>query len=139
MGDGLLLVFNTVMDAVECCIENQKASALIENLDLRIGIHQGEVVFRDNDVIGDDVNIASRIEPFSAVGGIAISDRVNASIERNPNYKTLFIGKPKLKGVGQKIEVLPLGLKVKVRGIQSHEVKVEKVFFQTIIVDLLKI
>lgn len=105
IGDGLLLSFGTNLEAVKCAIEIQISIKEIDNLNLRIGIHQGEVVFRDNDVIGDDVNIASRIEPFSAVGGIAISDRVNASIERNPNYKTLFIGKPKLKGVGQKIEV----------------------------------
>ena len=105
IGDGLLLSFSTILEAVNCAIEIQKAVKEIDDLNLRIGIHQGEVAFRGNDVVGDDVNIASRIEPFSAPGGIAISDRVNASLERIPEFKTTFIGKPLLKGVNQKVEV----------------------------------
>ena len=89
IGDGLLLSFETNLDAVECAIKIQKQVKSVEYLNLRIGIHQGEVVFQGSDVIGDDVNIASRIEPFSASGGIAISGRVNAALERDPSYKTL--------------------------------------------------
>ena len=72
IGDGLLLIFDTVTDAVNCSIKIQEETKSIDDLDLRIGIHQGEILLEDNDVIGDDVNIASRIEPFSASGGIAI-------------------------------------------------------------------
>ena len=105
IGDGLLLSFSTNRDAVDCAIAIQKASDKEEGLNLRIGIHQGEVVFQGNDVVGDDVNIASRIEPFAAEGGIAISGRVNASLERDPDFETMFIGTPQLKGVSQKTEV----------------------------------
>ena len=105
IGDGLLLTFNTSVEAVLCSIEIQEASKSIPNLDLRIGIHQGEVVFQGDDMVGDDVNIASRIEPFSASGGIAISGRVNASLERDPKFQTSYIGKPKLKGVSQSVKV----------------------------------
>ena len=105
IGDGLLLSFSTSRDAVDCAIAIQKASSGQKNLNLRIGIHQGEVVFQGGDVVGDDVNIASRIEPFAAEGGIAISGRVNSSLERDPDFETMFIGTPKLKGVAQKIEV----------------------------------
>ena len=105
IGDGLLLSFSTNRDAVDCAIAIQKASDKEEGLNLRIGIHQGEVVFQGNDVVGDDVNIASRIEPFAAEGGIAISGRVNASLERDPDFETMFIGTPELKGVSQKTEV----------------------------------
>ena len=105
MGDGLLLVFDTVMEAVECCIEIQKASDSIEHLDLRIGIHQGEILIDGADVIGDDVNVASRIEPFAAPGGIAISDKVNTSLYRETGFDTEYIGKPSLKGVSQEIKV----------------------------------
>ena len=105
IGDGLLLSFSTNRDAVDCAIAIQKASEKEEELNLRIGIHQGEVVFQGSDVIGDDVNIASRIEPFAAEGGIAISGRVNASLERDPDFETMFIGTPQLKGVSQKTEV----------------------------------
>ena len=105
MGDGLLLTFDTITDAVKSSIEMQKVSKDIEGLNLRIGIHLGEVIVDGNDVLGDDVNIAARIEPFSAPGGIAISNKVNDAIIREEEYETKYIGKPKLKGVGQKVEV----------------------------------
>ncbi|SVD79482.1 uncharacterized protein METZ01_LOCUS432336, partial [marine metagenome] len=105
IGDGLLLLFDTTKDAVYCAIEIQNIVKEVEYLNLRIGIHQGEVQFQGNDVVGDDVNIAARIEPFAAEGGIAISDRVNASLARDPDFETKFLGKPKLKGVGQDVKV----------------------------------
>lgn len=105
MGDGLLLIFDTVTDAVNCTIKIQEAAKKIQRLNLRIGIHQGEILLTDNDVIGDDVNIAARIEPFSAPGGIAISNKVNDALVRESGYNTKFVGKPKLKGVGQEVKV----------------------------------
>ena len=105
LGDGLLLSFPTSIDAVNCAIFIQETVKDIDNLNLRIGIHQGEVVYSENDIFGDDVNIASRLEKFSPVGGIAISNRVNASLERNPKYKTSYIGSPILKGVSQSIKI----------------------------------
>ena len=105
MGDGLLLTFDTVTDAVNCCIKLQETSKQIDNLDLRIGIHEGEILIEENDIIGDDVNVAARIEPFAAPGGIAISNKVHDAIIRESEFETKYLGKPKLKGVGQKVEV----------------------------------
>jgi class 3 adenylate cyclase/tetratricopeptide (TPR) repeat protein len=105
MGDGLLLTFDTITDAVNCCIKLQGASKQINNLDLRIGIHQGEILIEENDIIGDDVNVAARIEPFSALGGIAISNKVHDAIVRESEFETKYLGKPKLKGVGQEVKV----------------------------------
>ncbi len=105
IGDGLLLIFDTVTDAVQCCIEIQKILKPTEHLNLRIGIHQGEILITENDVIGDDVNITARIEPFSAPGGIAVSNKVNDALVREEEFETKFLGKPKLKGVGQTVEV----------------------------------
>ena len=105
VGDGLILTFDTVTDAVNCCIKLQETSKQINDLDLRIGIHQGEIIIEENDIIGDDVNVASRIEPFSAPGGIAISNKVHDAIVRESEFNTKYLGKPKLKGVGQKVEV----------------------------------
>jgi class 3 adenylate cyclase/tetratricopeptide (TPR) repeat protein/TolB-like protein len=105
MGDGLLLIFDTVTDAVNCTIKIQEVTKEVEDLNLRIGIHQGEILLTDNDVIGDDVNIAARIEPFSAAGGIAISNKVNDALVRESGYDTKYVGKPKLKGVGQEVKV----------------------------------
>ena len=105
MGDGLLLIFDTVMEAVECCIQLQSSAQSIDDLNLRIGIHQGEILLDGDDVIGDDVNIASRAEPFSEPGGIVVTDRVNASLMREPDYKTKLIGKPAWKGVRHEISL----------------------------------
>ena len=105
IGDGLLLTFGTTRDAVDCAIEIQHATKNIPDLGLRIGIHQGEVVFQGSDVVGDDVNIASRIEPFASTGGIAISGRVNSSLKRDPEFETKYVGTPNLKGVDQEVKV----------------------------------
>ena len=105
MGDGLLLIFDTVTDAVNCCIKIQEEASQIDEMVLRIGIHQGEILMLENDVIGDDVNVASRIEAFSAPGGIAISGKVYDAIVREMHYKTKYLGRPKLKGVGQDVTV----------------------------------
>ena len=110
MGDGLLLIFDTVPEAVAGCIKIQETTKSIDDLNLRIGIHQGEILMLDNDVIGDDVNVAARIEPFSAPGGIAISGKVYDAIVREMHYQTKYIGKPKLKGVGQEVTVYCLSL-----------------------------
>ncbi len=105
IGDGLLLTFDSATSAVECSIAIQEATKDIEDLNLRIGIHEGEVIKQDGDVIGDDVNVASRIEPFSAIGGVAISDKVYRAISSNQEFEIKYIGKPNLKGVSQEVKV----------------------------------
>ena len=70
MGDGILASFHTVSDAVYCAGAIQNACEAEEDLSLRIGIHQGEVVFEGHDVFGDSINIAARIE------AIAVSDSI---------------------------------------------------------------
>ena len=62
LGDGVLASFNTVTDAVFCAAAIHHACIAIEGLQLRIGIHLGEVIFENNDVFGDGVNIASRLQ-----------------------------------------------------------------------------
>ena len=126
IGDGLLLSFETTIDAVHCSIAIQNASKDVEGLNLRIGVHQGEVVFQGEDIVGDDVNIASRIEPYAVAGGIAISGRVNASLDRNPDFDTVFIGSPSLKGVSQEVKIYSIsshGLKVSDKIVTETEVK----------------
>ena len=105
MGDGLLLTFPSVTEAVNCAIKIQDQTKNNDKLNLRIGIHEGEITFKDGDVLGDDVNVASRIEPFSAVGGIAISGKIQQNISSLIEFKTKYIGKPKLKGVKQDVKV----------------------------------
>ena len=108
IGDGLLLTFPTVSGAIQCSIKIQESVKNEPNLNLRIGIHEGEISVRNDDVFGDDVNIASRIEPFAAVGGIAISGKVQQNISSLPKYKSKYIGQPALKGVKQEVKVYAL-------------------------------
>tara|TARA_B100002052_G_scaffold206934_1_gene189083 strand:+ start:225 stop:2693 length:2469 start_codon:yes stop_codon:yes gene_type:complete len=105
IGDGLLFTFKTVTEALKCALEIQNRTKKIKDLNLRIGVHEGEVTFKDGDVLGDDVNIASRIEPYSAIGGIAISGKVQQDISSIPEYETKFIAKPNLKGVIQEVKI----------------------------------
>ena len=105
IGDGLLFTFPTVTEAVKCGIKIQEQTKAKDDLNLRIGIHEGEITLKDGDALGDDVNVASRIEAFSPSGGIAISGKVQQNISSLPEFETSYIGIPELKGVSQKIEV----------------------------------
>jgi len=105
IGDGILICFDSSLDAVQCSIEIQKSLSNITDLNLRIGIHQGDIFIKDNDVYGDDVNIASRVEGFSPNGGVAISDKINKDISGVLKIKTSFIGFKKLKGVMQETKI----------------------------------
>ena len=101
IGDGLLFSFDSSLDAVNCSIEIQQSLKDIADFKIRIGIHQGDIFIKDGDVFGDDVNIASRVEGFSPVGGIAISDKISKDIAGVKNIKVIFMGHKKIKGVGQ--------------------------------------
>jgi len=111
IGDGLLFSFDSSLEAVRCSIEIQETLKEIEDLHIRIGIHQGDIFIKDGDVFGDDVNIASRVEGFAPIGGISISDKVHKDISGVSDIKTSFLGHRKLKGVTQE---------TKVRCITSH-------------------
>jgi TolB-like protein/class 3 adenylate cyclase/Tfp pilus assembly protein PilF len=84
MGDGILVSFTTIYDAVYCAGAIQDATKDDDDLNLRIGIHVGEVVQDGNDVFGDGVNIASRIETMTPSGSVWVSEAVYKNI-RNKN------------------------------------------------------
>ena len=105
IGDGLLLSFPSSIQAVQCSIKIQVAINPLKNLNLRIGIHQGDILQKGDDIFGDDVNIASRIQEHAPVGEIAISQKVQADISSHPEYITEYIGDPELKGVKQEIKI----------------------------------
>ena len=105
IGDGLLFSFDSSFDAVNCSIKIQQALKDVDDFKIRIGIHQGDIFVKDGDVYGDDVNIASRVEGFSPVGGISISDKVYKDIQGVKEIKTSFIGHKPLRGVNQETKV----------------------------------
>jgi adenylate cyclase len=87
IGDAFLVEFHSALEAVQCGIEIQRTLAKRNHdvpserrIELRIGIHIGDVVHREGDVYGDGVNIASRIEPLAGAGGICISMDVERQI-----------------------------------------------------------
>jgi len=149
IGDGLLLSFPSSKEAVNCAIKIQKSIKEIPDLNLRIGIHQGDIIIEDNDVFGDDINIASRIEPFAASGGIAVSQKIQQDLSSNPEFKFSFIDKPQLKGIKQEVSVycitshgLPKSIKAdiiaktKPRKRFSREILIST-FFGVIVVNLI--
>ena len=83
----------------------QKVLKDIDDFNIRIGIHQGDIFVKDGDVFGDDVNIASRVEGFAPTGGISLSDKVHKDISGVADIKTSFIGHRKLKGVEQETQI----------------------------------
>jgi class 3 adenylate cyclase/TolB-like protein len=98
MGDGNLARFDSAIDAVNCAREIQKLSGE-SDIPLRIGIHIGDVTMEENDVIGDVVNIASRIESTADPGGIYISESVQKAIRGNREVDTIYLGEVQLKNV----------------------------------------
>src|SRR5439155_11356830 len=80
LGDGVLATFSTVTDAVNCACSIMEGCKAVNGLQLRIGIHQAEVVFENNDVFGDGVNIASRLQAIAPIGGICISETVRSNV-----------------------------------------------------------
>ena len=82
-GDGLLVEFGSVVDALRCATEVQtwmaERNATVpteKRIEFRIGLHQGDVVIEDNDIFGDAVNVAARLEGLAEPGGIFVSARV---------------------------------------------------------------
>jgi adenylate cyclase len=81
MGDGWIVEFPSVSDAVDCAIRIQEGLKGHDTICLRIGIHIGEVVAEDEDLFGDGVNVAARLEALAEPGSILISDTAYHSLD----------------------------------------------------------
>ena len=104
MGDGILASFSSVSHAIQCALEIQE-KAKVENIKLRIGIHQGEMVFEGGDVLGDGVNVASRLEELAQEGSIYISGTVQKEIRNKAGIQYEFIEETSLKNVEEPVKV----------------------------------
>jgi pimeloyl-ACP methyl ester carboxylesterase len=103
-GDACLTTFASVVDAVKCGMAVQAVLASDPALQVRIGIHVGDVVAREGRLIGDGINVASRLPALAAPGGICASDRVVEHL-RNQNIATTSMGERSLKNVARPVPV----------------------------------
>ena len=106
IGDGTLTSFHSAIDAVNCAREVQASLQQDQpDLKVRIGIHLGDVVFSNNTVLGDGVNIASRIHALAPPGGICVSASIHDEIRNKPGTRFKDLGEQKLKNVSRPIRV----------------------------------
>jgi class 3 adenylate cyclase len=108
LGDGILASFPTVSDALSAAIKIQQACSASKELSLRIGIHQGEIIIENNDIYGDAVNIASRIQTLGIPGSILFSKKVADEIKNKAEFNTASLGSFEFKNVKEPIEVFAL-------------------------------
>ena len=114
-GDGTLSIFQSAVDAVQCAIAMQQAFGHSPQVPVRMGLHLGDIIFDDEHVFGNGVNLASRIESLGVAGSVLISGKVNDEIQNHPEFKTISMGVYQLKNIQQEVEVFALahdGLKV---------------------------
>jgi len=111
MGDGLLLEFPNALDAIECGVEFQRlaqehnSAPNAHPIRVRIGIHLGDVQREGTDILGDSVNIASRIEPLAEPGGVCLSAQVFDQVHNKVACSLEKLGPKTLKGVREPIDV----------------------------------
>jgi adenylate cyclase len=109
-GDGLLVEFASVVDALRCAAEVQAAMAetsaasrLDRRIEFRIGVHQGDIVVEDGDIFGDGVNVAARLEGLAEPGGICVSARVQEDAAGRLDLSFEDMGEQALKNISRPI------------------------------------
>jgi adenylate cyclase len=104
-GDGCLCIFNSAIEAVRAAIDLQLDLQDDPIVLVRIGIHSGDIMLEENEVYGEGVNIASRVESFSVAGGIFLSGKVNDEIKNQPDILTKSLGYYAFKNIKEPIEL----------------------------------
>src|SRR6266478_5274025 len=105
IGDGTLSSFHSALDAVNCASAAQAALQDDPSLKLRIGIHLGDVVFSNNTVLGDGVNVASRIHALAPPVGICVLANIYDEVRNKPGTRLKDLGEQRLKNVSRPIRV----------------------------------
>jgi TolB-like protein/class 3 adenylate cyclase len=108
MGDGILVQFASAVDAARCAAEVQRGMAAQnievaqhERIEFRIGVHVGDIIIDENDIFGDGVNIAARLEGLAEPGGICISDDAHRQIRGKVEITFEDMGPQSLKNIAE--------------------------------------
>ena len=124
-GDGVLLEFSSVVDAVECAVAVQEVMAernegvpADRQMLFRIGINLGDILIEGDDILGDGVNVAARLESIAEPGGICVSDDTYRQVLGKVSAQFVDDGEQQLKNISRRVRVyrlLPLGAANKIR------------------------
>lgn len=117
-GDGILIEFGSVVDAVRCALDVQRGMiarnaniAPDQRIEFRVGIHLGDVIVEsDGDLMGDGVNIAARLEGIAEPGGITVSRQVLDQVEDKLDFSYGELGRQNLKNIAKPVEVFAIRL-----------------------------
>jgi len=124
-GDGFLVEFDSALTATQCALEIQRrilewnSENPLSPIQIRIGIHLGDVVQRGNDILGDAVNIAARIEPMAEPGGISVSSAVREQVWNKIPDKLEKLPPTTLKGLQGSVDIYRVVLPWRARGSSS--------------------
>ncbi len=134
MGDGILAQFNSALDAVQCAIDIQEQAQERVEGKLRIGIHLGDIIIEHDDVFGDGVNIASRLQHIADPGGIYISESVQKALRSRTDLKMQYLTEVGLKNVDYPVKTyslqgpgLPVTSSAKIKEISVADSPVQKI------------
>ncbi|MBT8219013.1 MAG: hypothetical protein KJP00_04280 [Bacteroidia bacterium] len=107
-GDGSLCLFSSVLDAVKCAKSLQEIFRSEPVIPLRIGLHLGDVMYEENDVYGDALNITARIESMGTAGSVLMSKNIHNKVKNQANLQFASLGSFDFKNVEEPIEVFAL-------------------------------
>ena len=107
-GDGALSIFNSAVDGVNCSVQIQQSLQQEPKVDLRIGIHTGDISMEEDTIFGDGVNLASRIESLAVPGSIFISEKVYDDIKNQENLTAREMGYFELKNVIKPVRIFAI-------------------------------
>ena len=116
-GDGLLVEFPSVLGAVQCAVDVQRAMAQRNahvpddtRVEYRMGINQGDVIVDEDDIYGDGINVASRLEGIAEPGGICISRRVHEDVVGKLDLQFEDLGERALKNIARPVQIFSVVL-----------------------------
>ena len=129
-GDGLLSEFASVVDAVRCAVEVQREMAARNagvraerRIDFRIGINLSDIIIDDNDIFGDGVNIAARLEALAEPGGICVSRMVRDQVRDKLAIAFEDMGEQQVKNIARPVRVYRAALAQRASGLRSCRIR----------------